>query len=194
MIFPWRRKAEEAAASVPAVAEIDLAPFIAARSADELALLRERFRTAYPFPHLCVDGFLREDFARSLVADFPRADDPAYVEFCRQNGGGIRESPSGTFLPVHIDFNHHPRTLHHRRLNLLLYLNEQWDDGLGGRPARTAPLTARRPAASRRSARQPHRAGDLRRRRHRREVGVNRAGRLRAGALRRWPRPQRSGA
>src|SRR5260370_19296667 len=41
-------------------------------------------------------------------------------------GGGIRESQSQVFLPPHIDFNHHPRTLSHRRLNLFLYLNDDW--------------------------------------------------------------------
>ena len=47
-------------------------------------------------------------------------------------GGGIRESQRQVFLPPHIDFNHHPRTLAHRRLNLLLYLNEDWVEEWGG--------------------------------------------------------------
>jgi hypothetical protein len=47
-------------------------------------------------------------------------------------GGGIRESRSGTFLPPHLDFNHHPKTHHHRRLNLLFYLNDDWDSAWGG--------------------------------------------------------------
>lgn len=52
--------------------------------------------------------------------------DPAY------HGGGIRESAGRTFLPPHIDFNHHPSRLIHRRLNLLLYLNPEWDHKWGG--------------------------------------------------------------
>jgi hypothetical protein len=47
-------------------------------------------------------------------------------------GGGIRESQSQVFLPPHIDFNHHPRTVAHRRLNLLVYLNEDWMEEWGG--------------------------------------------------------------
>jgi hypothetical protein len=47
-------------------------------------------------------------------------------------GGGIRESASGTFLPAHLDFNHHPQTQYHRRMNLLFYLNDEWDAGWGG--------------------------------------------------------------
>lgn len=47
-------------------------------------------------------------------------------------GGGIRESQSQVFLPPHIDFNYHPRTVSHRRLNLLVYLNEDWMEEWGG--------------------------------------------------------------
>jgi 2OG-Fe(II) oxygenase superfamily len=47
-------------------------------------------------------------------------------------GGGIRESSGRVFLPPHIDFNHHPRQLTHRRLNLLLYLNPEWNAEWGG--------------------------------------------------------------
>ena len=52
--------------------------------------------------------------------------DPEY------QGGGLRESRNRGFLPVHLDFNRHPKTGLHRRLNLLLYLNENWQEGWGG--------------------------------------------------------------
>lgn len=32
----------------------------------------------------------------------------------------------GGFLDVHVDFNRHPETKLHRRLNLLLYVNKDW--------------------------------------------------------------------
>lgn len=48
------------------------------------------------------------------------------------NGGGLRESRSKVFLPVHLDFNYHPKTLSHRRLNFLLYLNPEWEQSWGG--------------------------------------------------------------
>jgi Rps23 Pro-64 3,4-dihydroxylase Tpa1-like proline 4-hydroxylase len=41
-------------------------------------------------------------------------------------GGGLHQSTDGGFLDVHTDFNFHPRTKFHRRLNLLLYLNKDW--------------------------------------------------------------------
>ena len=41
-------------------------------------------------------------------------------------GGGLHQIVSGGFLDVHVDFNRHPRTKLHRRLNLLCYLNKDW--------------------------------------------------------------------
>lgn len=47
-------------------------------------------------------------------------DDPALV------GGGLHQILRGGFLDVHVDYNFHPTTKLHRRLNLLLYLNKDW--------------------------------------------------------------------
>jgi hypothetical protein len=43
-------------------------------------------------------------------------------------GGGYHCIEPGGFLAVHTDFNRSPNTGHHRRLNLLVYLNEDWTD------------------------------------------------------------------
>lgn len=48
------------------------------------------------------------------------------------NGGGLHATRRGGHLSIHADFNLHPHTKMHRRLNLILYLNENWDDDFGG--------------------------------------------------------------
>jgi Rps23 Pro-64 3,4-dihydroxylase Tpa1-like proline 4-hydroxylase len=47
-------------------------------------------------------------------------------------GGGLHQMERGGFLKVHADFNRHGRLGLDRRLNVLLYLNRDWDDGWGG--------------------------------------------------------------
>lgn len=48
-------------------------------------------------------------------------------------GGGIHAIGRGGFLKVHTDFNWHSGLSMHRRLNLLVYLNENWGDNWNGR-------------------------------------------------------------
>lgn len=49
------------------------------------------------------------------------------------HGGGLHQGGIGSYLNMHVDFNFHP--LHKgwfRNINLLLYLNDGWQDSYGG--------------------------------------------------------------
>src|SRR5918995_6168013 len=47
-------------------------------------------------------------------------------------GGGLHQIEPGGFLKVHADFNVHPKLKLDRRLNVLIYLNKDWQESYGG--------------------------------------------------------------
>lgn len=47
-------------------------------------------------------------------------------------GGGVHQVRPGGYLRVHADFNKHPQFGLDRRINLLIYLNEDWQPDYGG--------------------------------------------------------------
>ncbi|MEO1050650.1 MAG: 2OG-Fe(II) oxygenase [Bacteroidota bacterium] len=47
-------------------------------------------------------------------------------------GAGLHQSINGAFLDVHVDFNIHPETNYHRRMNLLIYMNKDWKESYNG--------------------------------------------------------------
>jgi hypothetical protein len=65
-------------------------------------------------------------------------------------GAGLHCIPRGGFLKMHVDFNQHPKGWH-RRVNVLIYLNERWSDawnghlqlGFGEGSKRIAPIGGR---------------------------------------------------
>jgi len=48
------------------------------------------------------------------------------------SGGGYHEIKQGGVLKIHADFNKHPHINLDRRLNLLVYLNKNWNEKWGG--------------------------------------------------------------
>lgn len=49
------------------------------------------------------------------------------------HGGGLHQGGSGSFLDMHADFNYHPNHLSwFRNVNILLYLNKNWEQEYGG--------------------------------------------------------------
>ena len=52
--------------------------------------------------------------------------DPTYT------GGGLHRTDKGGKLSIHADFNIHPNLKIWRRVNLLLFLNKDWEDEWGG--------------------------------------------------------------
>jgi Rps23 Pro-64 3,4-dihydroxylase Tpa1-like proline 4-hydroxylase len=67
------------------------------------------------------------DFLQLLTAiDEPLIPDPHY------RGGGLHQILTGGYLNVHADFNRHPTLGLDRRVNVLVYLNRDWDQAWCG--------------------------------------------------------------
>ena len=67
------------------------------------------------------------DFLQELTSvEEPLIPDPHFI------GGGLHQIRKGGFLKVHADFCRHPDNTLDRRLNVLLSLNEDWEEDYGG--------------------------------------------------------------
>lgn len=65
-------------------------------------------------------------FLESVTGEKSLIPDP-YLE-----GGGMHSTTSPGFLRMHVDFNWHKKLALYRRLNVLIYLNQDWSEGWGG--------------------------------------------------------------
>lgn len=89
----------------------------------------ERIR-ALGDPYRRLDDLVRSPGFLRLVGRITGIDDLLYDPY--YFGGGTHENRDGQSLDAHIDFNYHPVTNWHRRLNLIVYLNPEWDAAWGG--------------------------------------------------------------
>lgn len=148
----------------------------------DTARLAASYRSAQPFPSICIDDFLEPSFALEVARAYPpvlqgvsrsfdavnergktqiedRARFPEPVgrlaDYCASPefrdtlsritgipnllwdpkfiGGGMHQTRAHGRLDVHVDFNRLPGVGLYRRANLLLFLNEKWEDSWGGR-------------------------------------------------------------
>ena len=102
---------------------------LAEHGAVGLKSVREHLPELGP-PYAALDQLVSSDPFLRLIGHITGIDDlrydPCYF------GGGTHENLHGQDLSPHIDFNYHPKTRQHRRLNLLLYLNREWHSEWGG--------------------------------------------------------------
>lgn len=66
------------------------------------------------------------NFLETLTGIKGLIPDPHFV------GGGLHQIQRGGYLKMHVDFNRHERLKLDRRLNLLIYLNKNWQEEYGG--------------------------------------------------------------
>jgi hypothetical protein len=80
--------------------------------------------TKYFMHYMNSEPFL--EFLSALTGIENLIPDPGF------EGGGCHQILPGGRLGIHADFNKHPKTKLDRRLNVLVYMNEDWDESFGG--------------------------------------------------------------
>ena len=87
-----------------------------------------------------------KSFSSSIKSLFDFMNSSMFLEFLQKitsieekliidrelNGGGLHQIKTGGMLKVHTDFNRHPTLDLDRRVNILIYLNKNWEQAYGG--------------------------------------------------------------
>lgn len=89
----------------------------------------ERIRALGP-NYARLDAFIQTQDFLGLVSRITGIPDLLYDP--HYFGGGTHDNRNGQALDAHVDFNRHPVTHTHRRLNLIIYLNPDWQAEWGG--------------------------------------------------------------
>lgn len=80
--------------------------------------------------YAALDDLIQTPAFLRLVGQITGIDDLLYDRW--YFGGGTHCNRPGQDLDAHVDFNRHPIEGWHRRLNLIVYLNHEWNDAWGG--------------------------------------------------------------
>ena len=124
-----------------------LVPDIAAEMASEFPGLETDAWTRYKHQNEDKVGLTKRELFPPLLGEVvDELNSPAFVKWLSQvtgipglladdtlEGGGLHQSGPGGFLNVHTDFRtHHYHKNWRRRVNLIVYLNPNWDERWGG--------------------------------------------------------------
>ena len=77
-----------------------------------------------------IDDFIRTDDFSRFMGKLTGIDDLLYDP--EYHGAGTHDNMSGQGMDPHVDFNLHRTTGYHRRINAIIYLNEDWQEEWGG--------------------------------------------------------------
>jgi Rps23 Pro-64 3,4-dihydroxylase Tpa1-like proline 4-hydroxylase len=124
--FLPRAVLEPVLAEIPKPGEINWIEFDDARGKKLTSKVETQFGSATRALLYQLNSSVFIDFLETLTGIPGLIPDPHFW------GGGVHQIVRGGFLKVHADFNRHPRLKLDRRLNLLLYLNPEWQEEWGG--------------------------------------------------------------
>jgi len=96
---------------------------------ESLKLYLRDLRKLNPTVKSVFDEFASERFLQALaqITGIPDLHADPYLE-----GAGLHQGANGSFLNIHADFNFHEQLQMHRRLNILIYFNKDWQQEYNG--------------------------------------------------------------
>ncbi len=94
--------------------------------------LRTKWQSEFDIPDGILDAIRILNSSLILNAMASRFDIHKLIPDPYFTGGGLNATVKGGLLDVHVDGNYHDATGCNRRLNAIVYLNPDWEEGWGG--------------------------------------------------------------